>query len=130
MDVWYPGTTTDENGNTHVLNCMCDLTQFFILCPIKNTLAATIAKVFMEQVVLTFGVCAIIVVDDGSEFKGIMTSVAKILRIDTWTLFRGNHKGNSVERFHRFLNKTQTISGNDRNAHKSFTENAKISQYA
>ena len=46
-----------------------------------------------------------------------------------WALSRGNHKGNSVEKFHRFLNKTQTIVGQDRGTHLSFIENSKTSQY-
>jgi hypothetical protein len=35
-----------------------------------------------------------------------------------------------VERYHRFLNKTQTIAGQDRGTHQVFTKNAKTSQYA
>ena len=130
MDTWYPGSTTDESGNSHVFNCMCDLTQCVISCPVSNVQPHTIAKTFMEQVVLTFGICGILVVDDGRKLKSAVTSVAEALRIDTWTLSRGNRKDNSVERFHRFLNKTQTITANDRGTHHSFIMNAKTTQYA
>ena len=47
-----------------------------------------------------------------------------------WPLARVNHKGNSVEKCHRFLNKTQTIVGEERDARDSFVENPKTSQYA
>ena len=43
---------------------------------------------------------------------------------------RGNHKGNSVEHYNRFLNKTQTFNGNDRGTNTCYIENAKTSQYA
>ena len=42
----------------------------------------------------------------------------------------GYHRGLSVERYHRFLNKTQAIVGNNRGTHKVFIQNAKTSQYA
>ena len=35
-----------------------------------------------------------------------------------------------MEKYHRFLNKTQTIVGQDRGTHHSFIENYKTSQYA
>ena len=46
-----------------------------------------------------------------------------------WPLSRGNQKGNSVERYHRFLNKTQTISGENRRTREVFHQNMKTSQY-
>ena len=36
-----------------------------------------------------------------------------------WPLARGNHKGNSVEKYHKFLNKTQTIVSADTGTHIS-----------
>ena len=45
-------------------------------------------------------------------------------------LLRGNHRGNSVERYRRFFNKTQAIAGNDRGIHGVYLQNAKTSQYA
>ena len=56
--------------------------------------------------------------------------MCEILKITLWPLSWGNHKGNSVERYHRFLNKTQTIIGQDRGTHHTFVQNVKTSQYA
>jgi len=47
-----------------------------------------------------------------------------------WPIARGNHKGLSVERYHRFLNKSQTIAGQARGTHLTILQNAKLSQYA
>ena len=43
---------------------------------------------------------------------------------------RGNHKGLSVERYRRFLNKTQAIAGEEKGTRFLFTENYKTSQCA
>jgi len=47
-----------------------------------------------------------------------------------WPLARGNHKGDSVEKYHQFLNKTQAIVGADMGTHFNFVENSKTSPYA
>ena len=84
----------------------------------------------MEQVVLSFGMVAVVVVDADSKFLHFFKDMCKRLNINVWPLSRGNHKGRSVERYHRFLNKTQTINGEDRGSHHTFIENSKTSQYA
>ena len=53
-----------------------------------------------------------------------------ILKLILWPLSRGNHKGDSTERYHKLLNKIQTISGQDRGTHEVFHQNVKTSQYA
>ena len=45
-------------------------------------------------------------------------------------LLRGDHCGNSAECYHRYLNKTRTISGNDHGTNDVILQNAKTSQYA
>ena len=52
------------------------------------------------------------------------------LDLTYWYLSQGNYRGNSVERYHRFLNKTQAIAGNDRGTHAVYIQNSKTSQYA
>ena len=84
----------------------------------------------MESVVLSFGMVAVIVVDADSKFQGIFESLCDTLKLVFWPLARGNHKALSVERYHRFLNKTQTICGNNRGTHESFITNVKTLQYA
>ena len=109
---------------------MCDLTQFVVSIPVSNITAANLAQVYMEQVVLTFGISAVIVVDDGSTFKGTFRAMCEALKLTFWILSKNNHQGLIVERYHRFLNKTQTIIGNDRGNHITYLQNAKTSQYA
>ena len=73
---------------------------------------------------------AVVVVDADSKFLHLFKNMCQQLDFIFWPLSRGNHKGNSVEKYHRLLNKTQTIVGADMGTHFSFIENSKTSQYA
>ena len=113
-----------------LMNVMCDLTQFVISSIAANPTAESLAQTFMEDVVLTFSMVAVVVVDADSKFLKEFEQMCKALGMIFWTLARGNHIGNSVEKYHCFLNKTQTIVGQDRSTHETFIQNAKSSQYA
>ena len=131
-DLWSPGDTTMPNGKSAcLLNTLCDLTQFVVCMDVTACQTSShLAIVFTREVIMTFGMVAVLVVDADSKFLKDFEIMCQILRIHLWPLSRGNHKGNSVERFHRFLNKTQTIRGNDRGTHQIFFENAKTTQFA
>lgn len=131
IDLWQPGKLITKSGTTiFLLNCMCDLTQFVVSEVVESPNASILAKAFMDHVVLTFGICSVVVVDADSKFKDVFQEMCKILKIHFWPLSRGNHKGLIVEKYHRFLNKTQTIAGNERGTHLTILQNAKLSQYA
>ena len=131
VDLWAPGHLVDKNGATlQAMNSMCDLTQFVVSSLVSDASSSVLAQVFMENVILTFGIVAVVVVDADSKFLGVFKTMCSILKIKFWPLARGNHKGNSVERYHRFLNKTQAIVGQDRGTHDTFKQNIKTSQYA
>ena len=131
LDIWSPGNVLNEHEDGgHILNCMCDLTQFIVSCILIDTRSEALSKIFIEQVILTFGMVAVVVVDADNRFRSTFEAMCKLLKLTFWPLSRGNHKGNSVERYHRFLNKTQTISGQDRGTHEVFHQNIKTSQYA
>ena len=73
---------------------------------------------------------AMVVVDVDSCFRSTFEVMCNILKMIFWSLSHGNHKENNVYHYHRFLNKTQTIGGQDRGRHKIFHQNIKTSQYA
>merc|ERR1711884_245058 len=86
-DLWQPGHLVDSSGDTiFVLNCMCDLTQFVISSLVTDPTASSLAKIFMENVVLSFGMVAVVVVDADSKFKGVFEELCKILKITLWPL--------------------------------------------
>jgi len=69
VDLWAPGKMLNkQTGKTMMLmNTMCDLTQFVVSSIIENPTAESLAQLFMEDVVLTFGMVAV-VIDDRSKF--------------------------------------------------------------
>ena len=84
----------------------------------------------IEHVIMTFNMVAVTVVDVNSLFLKDFEKICTILCIHFCPLYRDKHKGNNTERSHRFLNKTQTIGGNDRGTQKCFLKNAKTTQFA
>ena len=130
VDLWMPGKLLNEQGETlQLMNCMCDLTQFVVSILVENATSEVLAKLFMEHVVLSFGMVAVVVVDADSKFLSVFQAMCTALDIELWPLARGNHKGLLVEKYHRFLNKTQSIAGAETGTHISFTQNYKTSQY-
>ena len=126
-----PGLLTNSKNETvHALNCMCNLTQCSVSSLLHDPTTAVLAEVFMQEVVLSFGVVAVVVVDADNKFCGTFEEACNTLKITFWTLARVNHKGNSVERYHCVLDKTQTICGTDRGTHHTFATNIKTPQYA
>ena len=109
------------------MNCICDLTQFLISIFVNDAISKILEKFFIEQVVLSFGMVEVVVVDADIKFFTLFKAMYVALDIEFWPLARGNHKGLSVERYRQFLNKTQAISGTETGTHLSFTDNYKTS---
>ena len=106
LDIWSPGTALHKNQEVcNIINAMRDLTQFIILYITTYTKAESLAKLFMEEVVLSFGRVAVAVVDTDRQFKGSFEEMCKFLQIKFWPLACGNHKVKSVEKYHRLLKK-------------------------
>ena len=74
----------------------------------------------MQHVLLNFGMCHLVVLDDGNPFKGVCLAMCKVLRINYEILAKRNHKRLLVEKFHRFLNKAITITVVDRGTNDVF----------
>lgn len=110
MDLRSHGHQDDNNGNKgYLMNAMCDITQFVVSSLTVDISVASLAQLFVANIILSFGMCSAVVIDDVSTFKGAFISICIVLDIRQWCLARGNYRGNSVERYHRFLNKN---SGN------------------
>ena len=107
VNLGIPGKLMDEKGRSlKSMNRMRGLTQFVILIIVKDTKSANFAILFMKQVVLSFDILALVVVDADSKFLLIYKEICAALDIKFWPLSRGNHKGMIVEHYHRLLNKT------------------------
>ena len=82
LDIWSPGNVLhDHKEGGHLLNFMCDFTQFIVSCIITDTQAVAFIKIFMEQVVLNFGMVAVVVVDVDGRFRNTFEAMCKILKL-------------------------------------------------
>ena len=68
-DLWIPGHYTDSNGYMALMNVMCGMSQFVDLVPGESS--TTLASYFMQHVLLKFGLYHLVVLDDGTPFKGV-----------------------------------------------------------
>ena len=130
VDLWAPGEISNYRGETYLMNAMCDLTGFVLVTATNDISSHNLARLLVQDVLLKVGFCGLIVVDDGSTFKGLFKEVCAILTIDLHVAARGNHKAVGVEHFHRFLNKAVAIAANDRGTNTVFVEAAHTAAYA
>jgi len=70
VDIWSPGDTTNFYGKKKLLNTMCDMTELVIDVAVTITEASYLAQMFMEHILLKFGLCIMVVCDDGNDFRG------------------------------------------------------------
>ena len=87
IDIWCPGQILHSTGNKgHLMNVMYNLTKFVVSTPTYNITTENLEKLFMEEVFLNFGTCAVIVIDDGSNFRGNYQTMRKALKIPYWCI--------------------------------------------
>jgi hypothetical protein len=104
LDIVGPLTTTLD-GNRYLLTFQDELSKFTLAVPIQQQDAETVAKAFVEEVVLKFGIPQVILTDQGSNFLSElfanMCKLLKIKRIKT-TAYHPQSNG-ALERTHRVL---------------------------
>ena len=71
VDIWKPNDTVNIDGFIYFVNSMYDMSQVVTIVGSKCIKPSYTARLFMEFVLLKFSLCAIIVIDIGSEFCGI-----------------------------------------------------------
>ena len=64
------GKYTNSKGNMVLMNAMCDMPQFVVAVHVPGESFATLAKYIFQHVLMKFGLCHLVVLDDGIPFKG------------------------------------------------------------
>ena len=92
VDLWSPGHMADHDGYKALVNTMCDITQFVVIVPVPDETSATLTSHFMQHVLLKFGMCHLVVIDDGTPFKGAFVAMCQVLNLNYGVLAKRNHK--------------------------------------
>ena len=71
VDLWILGHHSDPNDNMALINAMCDMSQFVVVVPVPDESSATLSSYFMHHVLMKFGLCHLVVLDNGSLLKAI-----------------------------------------------------------
>jgi hypothetical protein len=104
LDVMGPLPVTLK-GNKYILAFQDDLSKYVIAVPIEKQVAETVARVFVENVVLRYGTPQILQTDQGANFMNEMfkhtCNLLKIKKIQS-TSFHPESQG-GIERSHRVL---------------------------
>jgi hypothetical protein len=80
-DIVGPVTPALE-GNKYLLTFQDELLKYTLVIPIQQQNAETVAKAFVEEIVLKFGIPQTILSDQGSDFLSeLFTNVCKMLKI-------------------------------------------------
>ena len=130
VDLWSPGHMTDHNGYIALMNTMCDMTQFVVVVPVPDETSATLVSHLMQHILMKFGMCHLVVIDDGAPFKGSFVTMCQALNLNYDVLAKLNHKGLSIEYFHCFLNKSVTIAAEDCGTNDLFVPTSIAAAYA
>ena len=129
INLWTPGDHLDTNGYMVLMNTVCDTNQFVVIIPVPNESSAILASYFMQHVWMKLGLCHLVVLDDGSPFKGSFITRCKSLNLNHDFITKYNHEGLTAEQFHRFLNKSITIAVEERGINDIFVPNGNVVGY-
>ena len=84
------------------MNAMCDMSQFIVVVPVPDESSVTLADHFFHHILMKFGLCHLVVLDDGIPFKGACVAMCKSLKLNYDILANRNHKGLLVKHSRRF----------------------------
>ena len=109
MDVWSPGSVPDKEGNIKALTSLDTTTGFASAAIMDSMNSEAVARSCFASFFVPNGLPKLILVDSGSENKGVLISMCQLLGIKYHMVAPEQHNGILCERFHRYLNKVQKI---------------------
>ena len=112
------------------MNAICNMSQFIVVVTVTNESFATLAENFFQHMLMKFGLCHLVVIDDGIPFKSAFVAMCTALDFNYDILAKRNHKDLTVEYLHRFLNKAVTIAMEDRQSNDVFVPAGIAAGYA
>lgn len=95
----------DLEDNKYILTIQCELSKFVEAYPLRNKKTITVAKSFVNNFILRFGIPKVIATDRGTEFiSKTMEEVCKLLKIEKLNSTAYHHQTvGSLENAHKHL---------------------------
>jgi hypothetical protein len=131
MDIWSPGEVQTKFGETKVLTSLDTMTGFasadFLRAGVDSEQLArrAYAAFFVPN-----GLPKLILIDAGSENKGVFINMCTTLGIRYHMVSPDEHNGILCERFHRYLNKVEKIHAADTQSHTQWAQGTLFATYA
>ena len=113
-----------------LLTSLCNTTSFATTAEISQVTSEEVRDKTFQQIMVPNGLPILILIDQGSEFKGMLTSFCTELGIRFEVVSPEQHDGILCERFHRYLNKVMRIIGADRKGFDQWKQDRSFATYA
>jgi hypothetical protein len=96
---------TDDMGYSYILTMQCELSKYVVAVPLKNKEAATVARAFVENFILKYGIPKAIATDCGTEFLAeVMKKTCALLHVDQLQSTAYHHRSiGALENSHKNL---------------------------
>ena len=130
IDIWSPGDVTDKYGNVKGLTSMDTMTGFASVTTLQDATSETVARAAFASFFVPNGLPKLILLDAGSENKGMLIDMCKTLKIKYHAVSPENHNGVLCERFHRYLNKVQKISAANSQSYAQWAQGLAFAAYS
>ena len=130
VDLWMTGHHTNDNDYMSLMNDIYDMSQFVVVIPIPDESSAALTSYFMQYILMKFGLCQLVILDDDSPFKEDCIAMCEALNLNHNVRAKRNHKIFTVKHFHRFLNKSVTIAAEKRGTNDIFVSTGDAAGYA
>ena len=131
LDIWSPGDIPDTAGNFKVLTALCCMTGYAIGVPLPKEITSTsLAHLSFMHIFVPFGLPRLVIVDDDSKFKGFFIAMLTNIGMAIDPVSPQNHKAVRNERFHRYLNKVETINTADKSSFTQWLQGVMFAMYA
>lgn len=95
----------DAQGNQYILTTQCDLTKYITATPILDKSTDAVAKAFIENVILNYGVPKQILTDRGTEFmSALFVKICNLLKVEKLNSTAYHHQTiGALENSHKVL---------------------------
>ena len=131
LDVWSPGEVTEKDGSRKILTMLDCMTGFAAGTTLMDEVTSEVLAVkAFTAFFVSYGLPRLIIVDADGLFQSVFVELFRLLHIPVEAVSRENHKAVRNERFHRYLNKVETINTADKESFHQWLQGVLFALYA